>query len=82
MYQCPYLQVSGELVLTLTVSQVYKYLGINISPQSTKAAIAEMLKQRLSNITKAPLKPKEAVYRQLSLGSQATPPAYYNTIIF
>ena len=61
---CPrlYLRVSGELVLTLTVSQVYKYLVVNISPQSTKATVAEVLKQGLSNISKAPLKPQQRLY--------------------
>ena len=39
VYPHPYLQVQGELISTLTVSQVYKYLGINISPQSTKATV-------------------------------------------
>ena len=45
VYPYPYLQVRGELVPTLTVSQVYKYLGVNISPQCTKATVAETLKQ-------------------------------------
>ena len=58
----PYLQVQGELIPTLTISQVYKYLGINISPQSTKATVADTLKQGLSNISKAPLKPQQRLY--------------------
>ena len=62
MYPRPYLRVRGELVPTLTVSQVYKDLVVNISPQSTKATIAEVLKQGLSNISKAPLKPRQRLY--------------------
>ena len=59
VYPHPYLQVQGELIPTLTISQVYKYLGINISPQSTKATVPNTLKQGLSNISKAPLKPQQ-----------------------
>ena len=44
VYPHPYLQVQGELIPTLTVSQIYKYLGLNISPQSTRATIADTLK--------------------------------------
>ena len=33
VYPHPYLRVQGELIPTLTISQVYKYLGVNISPQ-------------------------------------------------
>ena len=62
VYPYPYLRVRGELVPTLTVSQVYKYLGVNISPQSTKGTIAETLQQGLSNISKAPLKPQQRLY--------------------
>ena len=62
VYPYPYLRVRGELVPTLTVSQVYKYLGVNISPQSTKATVAETLQQGLSNISKAPLKPQQRLY--------------------
>ena len=62
VYPHPYLRVRGELVPTLTVSQVYKYLGVDISPQSTKATVAETPKQGLSNIGKAPLKPQQRLY--------------------
>ena len=62
VYPNPYLRVRGDLVPTLTVSQVYKYLGVNISPQSTKATVAETLRQGLSNISKAPLKPQQRLY--------------------
>ena len=58
----PYFRVQGEFIPTLTISQVYKYLGVNILPQSTKATIADMLKQGLSNISKAPLKPQQRLY--------------------
>ena len=53
MYPHPYLQVQGDLIPTLTVSQIYKYVGLNISPQSTTANVADTLKQGLSNISTA-----------------------------
>ena len=62
VYPHPYLQVQGELIPTLTITQVYKYLGVNISPQSTKATVPDTLKQGLSNISKAPLKPQQRLY--------------------
>ena len=62
VYPHPYLQVQGELIPTLTINQVYKYLGVNISPQSTKATVADTLKQGLSNISKAPLKTQQRLY--------------------
>ena len=62
VYPYPYLRVRGELIPTLTVRQVYKYLGVNISPQSTKATVAEPLRQGLSNISKAPLKLQQRLY--------------------
>ena len=62
VYPYPYLRVCRELVPTLTVNQVYKYLVVNISPQSTKVTVAEVLKQGLSNISKAPLKPQQTRY--------------------
>ena len=61
-YPHTYHQVQGELIPTLTVSQNYKYLGLNISPQSTKANVTDTLKQGLSNISKAPLKPQQRLY--------------------
>ena len=59
VYPHPYLWVQEESIPTLTISQVYKYLGVNISSQSTKATVADTLKQGLSNISKAPLKPQQ-----------------------
>ena len=32
----PYLRIWEEFIPTLSISQVYKYLGVNISPQATK----------------------------------------------
>ena len=82
-YPHPYLRVRGELVPTLTVSQVYKYLGVDISPQSTKATVAETPKQGLSNISKAPLKPQQRLYiASCHLVPMIITSAYFNTVIF
>ena len=62
VYPQPFLTIGGELVPTLTVSQVYKCLGVNISPQGTKAAVVEILQEGLNNISAAPLKPQQRLY--------------------
>ena len=58
----PFITISGEYIPTLTVSQVYKYLGVNISPQGTNAAVAEILQGGLNNISAAPLKLQQRLY--------------------
>ena len=62
VYPHPFLTIGRELVPTLTVSQVYKYLGVNISPQGTKAAVAEILQKGLNNISAALRKPQQRLY--------------------
>ena len=52
----------GEYIPTLTVSQVYKYLRVTISPQGTMAAVAEILQEGLNNISAAQLKPQQRLY--------------------
>ena len=58
----PFLRIGGQLIPTLTASQVYKYLGVKISPQRTKANVGEMLQEGLNNISAAPLKPQQRLY--------------------
>ena len=57
----PYLRVAGELI-AVSVSQVYRYLEVEISPQSTRANVAKTLEDGLSNISAAPLKPQQRLY--------------------
>ena len=53
----PYLRVAGEIVPAVSVSQVYRYLGVDVSPCRTRANVASMLKDGLVSISSAPLKP-------------------------
>lgn len=62
LYPHPYLSIGGNLVPTLSINQVYKYLVVNISSQGTKAAIAELLQEGLNNISATPLKPQQRLY--------------------
>ena len=62
VYPHPFLKIGGQLIPTLTASQVYKYLGVNISPQGTKAAVAEIVQEGLNNISAAPLTPQQRLY--------------------
>ena len=38
----PYLRITGETLPAVSVSQVYRYLGADISPQRTKANVEEL----------------------------------------
>ena len=58
----PHLRVVGELIPAVSISQVYRYLGVEISPQSTRANVAKMLEDGLLNILAAPLKPQQRLY--------------------
>ena len=57
-----YLRIAGDMVLSLSVSQVYKYLGVDISPRRTKAMVEELLREGLKSISSAPLKPHQRLY--------------------
>ena len=49
----PYLRVAGEIVPAVSVSQVCRYLGVDV---------ASMLKDGLVSISSAPLKPQQSLY--------------------
>ena len=40
----PYLRVAGAIVPAVSVSQVYRYLGVDVSPCHTRANVASMLR--------------------------------------
>jgi len=44
------------------VTQVYRYLGVDVSPYRTKANVAGMLRDGLVSILWAPLKPQQRLY--------------------
>ena len=59
----PYLlHVAGETVSAISVSQVYRYLGVDVSPCRTRANVATMLRDGLASILSAPLKPQQRLY--------------------
>ena len=44
------------------VTQVYRYLGVDVSPRRTKANVAGMLRDGLVSILWAKLKPQQSIY--------------------
>ena len=58
----PYLRVAGETVPAISVSQVYRYLGVDVSPCRARANVATMLRDGLASISSAPLKPQQRLY--------------------
>ena len=58
----PYLRVVGEIVPAVLVSQVYRYLGVDVSPCHTRANVASMLRDGFASISSAPLKPQHRLY--------------------
>lgn len=58
----PFLCVANETVPSVSVSQVYRYLGVDMSPRCAKANVAELLRDGLASISSAPLKPQQRLY--------------------
>ena len=58
----PYLRVAGGIVPAVSVCQVYRYLGVDVSPCRTRANVASMLRDGLVSISSAPLKPQQRLY--------------------
>ena len=58
----PYLRIAEETVPAVSVSQVYRYLGVDISPRRTSANVEGVLREGLASISSAPLKPHQRLY--------------------
>ena len=58
----PYLRIADETLPVVSVSQVYRYVGVDISPRRTKAKVEELLREGLANISSASLKPHQRLY--------------------
>ena len=58
----PFLRVAKETVPSVSVSQVYRYLGMDVSPCRTKANVVDLLRDGLASISSAPLKPQQRLY--------------------
>ena len=50
------------MVPSVSASQVYKYLGVDILPRRTKAMVEELLREGLESISSAPLRPHQRLY--------------------
>ena len=62
IHPLPYLRVAGGIVPAVLVSQVYRYLGVDVSPCRTRANVASMLTDGFATISSAPLKPQQRLY--------------------
>ena len=50
----PFLRVVNDTVPVVSVSQVYRYLGVDVSPHRTKANMGQLLRNGLASISSAP----------------------------
>lgn len=57
-----FLCIANETVPSVSVSQVYRYLRVDVSPRCTKANVADLLRDGLASISSAPLKPQQRLY--------------------
>ena len=62
IYPLPFLRIANEAVPSVSVSQIYRYLGVDVSPRRTKANVAVLLRDGLASISSAPLEPHQRLY--------------------
>ena len=55
-------QVHGESFPALSISDPYKYLGLQVGATGTRASVEEQLQFKLEQVTKAPLKPQQRMF--------------------
>ena len=55
-------QVHGESFPALSISDPYKYLGLQVRATGTRASVEEQLQFKLEQVTKAPLKPQQRMF--------------------
>lgn len=58
----PWLQVNGDVVPTIPLDGVQKYLGIQFSAYGCRVDVVKELEEGLENIRKAPLRPQQKLY--------------------
>ena len=69
-----YLRVAGAIVPAVSVCQVYRYLGVDVSPCRTRANVASMLRDGLASISSAPPQAAaEALHRYIPSTAQVSP---------
>ena len=57
-----FLKCNGELIPAISVGSFYKYLGLRIGCMSNSQFVNEVLERKLTNLTKAPMKPQQRIY--------------------
>ena len=58
----PVVEVFGERVKPLTITQTYKYLGLQVNARGARSAAESKIKEKLAKISKAPLKPQQRLW--------------------
>ena len=62
VYSGTVVQVHGESFPALSISDPYKYLGLQVRATGTRASVEEQLQFKLEQVTKAPLKPQQRMF--------------------
>lgn len=57
-----HLTVFGTPIPAITITQIQNYLGVPLSPMTTRADVADRLNSGLDNISAAPLKPQQRLF--------------------
>nr|BAC82590.1 reverse transcriptase [Ciona intestinalis] len=58
----PRFKVNSQKIPALSITQQYKYLGINIDAQGARNDAARILTEGLAELSRAPLKPQQRLY--------------------
>ena len=58
----PAVKVGGKYIPALSITQVYKYLGINFGAKGTEQSAEPRLREAISQISKAPLRPQQRLH--------------------
>lgn len=71
------IQLGGELIKTLGPREAYKYLGVMFGDFGTWMLVQERLRQSISCLSKAPLKPQQRLY---ALRVHVIPAIYHQAV--
>ena len=58
----PYLKLQEKEIRALSITDTYKYLGVQIGPRMKYASLADRVQKGLHSISRAPLKPCQRLY--------------------
>ena len=74
----PFLRIDGQLVSSLGVDDLYKYLGVYFSPRGTFNTVSKKLGEAMKELTAAPLK---GFQRLEALKSNVVPSLYHQLVL-